>query len=185
MDSLQKNGDSCYFWGGIGKPKNRPFLEVILRMENETNYRLQNLITWAKKRGIGAKYNYLFTREELTFCVKGKDNPNVFNIPHLEDKAACRPFNPKYKCLSEYKRRTNIWSDVSDIFPHKYHACEKPTALYEIPILTSSNPGDLVLDPFAGSGTLAVAAIKNQRRFICIEKDPDIYNIAINRLDLI
>ena len=50
-------------------------------------------------------------------------------------------------------------------------------------ILTYTNPGDLIVDPFSGSGTTAVAAHKLGRRFICIEKDPDYWAASIKRLE--
>lgn len=43
-------------------------------------------------------------------------------------------------------------------------------------------PGSVVLDPFAGSGTTAVAAIRSGRRFVGIEKDPGYYDVARRRL---
>lgn len=42
-----------YWWGGIGKPRARPFFEFILQVERNTNYRMRDLITWKKKRAYG------------------------------------------------------------------------------------------------------------------------------------
>lgn len=45
-----------------------------------------------------------------------------------------------------------------------------------------SQPNDLILDPFSGSGTTAIAAHNLGRRFICIEKDPDYHAASVQRL---
>ena len=52
------------------------------------------------------------------------------------------------------------------------HPTQKPVALLEWLIRTYSDPGDTVLDPTAGSGTTAVAAIRTGRQFVCVERDP-------------
>ena len=50
-------------------------------------------------------------------------------------------------------------------------------------IKNSSNEGDIVLDPFVGSGTTAIAAIKEKRRWIGIEKDEKYYELAKKRIE--
>lgn len=62
------------------------------------------------------------------------------------------------------------------------HPTQKPVALFEYLIRTYSNPGDLVLDNTAGSGTTALAAMNTGRRFICIENDPDYWMAATLRV---
>jgi site-specific DNA-methyltransferase (adenine-specific) len=65
------------------------------------------------------------------------------------------------------------------------HPTQKPVALFEYLIRTYTNPGELVLDNTAGSGTTAVAAERTGRRWICIERDEDYYMHACARvLDL-
>jgi site-specific DNA-methyltransferase (adenine-specific) len=64
----------------------------------------------------------------------------------------------------------------------KAHPTQKPVPLFEYLIKTYTNESDLVLDPFAGSGTTAVAARNLNRQFICIEKDPDYYQKILERL---
>lgn len=62
------------------------------------------------------------------------------------------------------------------------HPTQKPVALFEYLIRTYTNPGELVLDNCAGSGTMAIAAIQSGRRWICIEQDPTYYSAAIARV---
>lgn len=63
------------------------------------------------------------------------------------------------------------------------HPTQKPVALCEYLIRMFSNEGDTILDNCMGSGTTGVACINTDRKFIGIEKDPDIYDIAQNRLE--
>jgi len=60
-------------------------------------------------------------------------------------------------------------------------ATQKPVDLIRYFIRTYSNPGDLVLDPCMGSGTTAIAAACEGRRFIGFERDPNIFEVARNR----
>jgi len=64
----------------------------------------------------------------------------------------------------------------------RYHATQKPVALFEYLIRTYTNDGDTVLDPTAGSGTTAVACKRSERHYICIEKEPEYCAIAEKRL---
>jgi DNA modification methylase len=63
------------------------------------------------------------------------------------------------------------------------HPSQKPLALLERAVLLASQPGDLVLDPFGGAGTLAVAAAKHGREWLLIENVPGYAEIAQRRLD--
>ncbi len=73
--------------------------------------------------------------------------------------------------------------DVSGDFSDKAHPTEKPVLLMRIYIENSSKPGDLVLDPFMGSGTTGIAALRSGRRFIGIEKDERFFKMACRRLE--
>ena len=65
----------------------------------------------------------------------------------------------------------------------RFHPTQKPLNLISYLIERSSNPGVIILDPFSGSGTTAVAAHNLGRRFVCIEKDPDYWAASIKRLE--
>lgn len=64
----------------------------------------------------------------------------------------------------------------------KIHPTQKPLKLFDELLLASSNEGDIVLDPFIGSGTTAVSALKNNRKFIGYEINKEYYNIALKRI---
>lgn len=75
-------------------------------------------------------------------------------------------------------RNPTAYRDGDDIV----HTTQKPEALMEALIRDFTNADDLVLDPFAGSGTTGVAAIRHGRRFIGWERDPKYHAIAFKRL---
>lgn len=62
------------------------------------------------------------------------------------------------------------------------HPTQKPVLLFDYLMRTYTNPGDLVLDPFMGSGTTGVACLKGDRRFIGIEIEPEYFEVAYQRL---
>lgn len=75
---------------------------------------------------------------------------------------------------------TTVWS----ISPSRNegHVCTFPEELVERCILSSTNPGDVVLDPYMGSGTTGIVALRHGRRFIGIERDPSYFNLAQSRI---
>lgn len=92
------------------------------------------------------------------------------------------------KLIKEYGIRTNIWSyavgnnkSTKDRIAFK-HPAIFPEKLAEDHILSWSNPGDIVLDPFLGSGTTGKMALLNNRNFIGIEIDEEFFNIAKERI---
>ena len=64
---------------------------------------------------------------------------------------------------------------------NKIHPTQKPVALFVWCLNNYSKPGDLIIDPFCGSGTTALACHKTGRRFICIDKEPEYIKIAEKR----
>lgn len=153
---------SLVFFGGIGKHGQRPLLKVMEQLEARRSYIYRNWITWGKRRAYGKCNDYLFCREEILWYTCS--NQYTFNIPYLAEKRGYAGFNPKYPAKSEYKRVTNVWSDISELFRPE-RACQKPEPLIARLVETHSNPGDLVVDPFAGFGTTGLVALKLGRRF--------------------
>jgi site-specific DNA-methyltransferase (adenine-specific) len=87
----------------------------------------------------------------------------------------------------EYKLLTNVW----DIPTNSYSGCLKysghpatfPKKIAQSHILSWSNEGDIVLDPFCGSGTTALACKELGRNYICIEKEKEYFDIACDRIN--
>jgi len=177
-------GGSLYMFGGIGKPKHRIFFNFLSRVEDETDLTLRNLITWKKRRGYGKSDDYLFVREEIAWLIKG-NKPLIFNKPYLKEERKTNAFsslNTKYPPKSKQYRRTNVWTDITELMANLVHPAQKPERLMEVMIETHTNEGDTVLDPFAGSGATALACRKLNRSFVLIEKDEESYRLICDRL---
>jgi site-specific DNA-methyltransferase (adenine-specific) len=83
---------------------------------------------------------------------------------------------------------SDVWTDIHRIRHSKRrdeHPCQLPIPLLERLILMTTDPGDVVLDPFLGTGTTAIAAKQLQRHYIGIELDPFYVDIAQGKLDKI
>ncbi len=82
---------------------------------------------------------------------------------------------------------TNVWSDIkvlaSNAKEKTGYPTQKPLALLERIIEASSNPGDVVLDPFCGCATTCIAAEKLERQWIGIDIEPEARNLVIQRLE--
>lgn len=179
-------GGAFYVWGGVGIPGFRPFLKYVTDVEvtkGADRFELANLITWGKKRAYGVKHNYLWTREECAYFVNGDaKKPRTFNIPLLETKRGYAGFNAKYPAKSEFYRRTNVWTDITEIMQGKLHPTQKKQRVIEIPIEVHTNLGEWVIDPFAGAGTTAMAARKLGRKFVLIEQDRAYFDAIVKLL---
>jgi DNA modification methylase len=79
------------------------------------------------------------------------------------------------------RNRRSVWTVPTKPFAGAHFAV-MPTALAEPCVLAGSRPGDTVLDPFTGSGTVAVVALRHNRRFIGTELNPDYATIAERRI---
>lgn len=85
-------------------------------------------------------------------------------------------------CKVNGKRPTNILEGALDRKEPRIHEAQKPVDLCEQLIGLTTYPGQLVIDPFAGSGTTAIAARNTDRRFIAIEADKEMCEQARTRL---
>lgn len=96
-----------------------------------------------------------------------------FELPY--EKVA-QTFNPQMGL-------TDIWRDIDFYKEKRVHSTQKPLKLIKRLIKASSNEGDLVVDPFGGSGSTALASIQLNRKFVTIEKDEDYYNSIVERVE--
>jgi len=97
-------------------------------------------------------------------------------------------FNIPYSKISQtYNAQmgvTDVWDDIN-FYGEKdrFHSAQKPLDLITRLILASSNEGDLILDPFMGSGTTAVASIENGRKYVGFELEEDYFTKSLKRID--
>jgi DNA modification methylase len=92
----------------------------------------------------------------------------------LEYYKVAQTFNPQMGL-------SDVWTDINFYDEDRIHPTQKPIKLIERIIFASSNKGDLVLDPFGGSASTAIAAQKNEREFVCIEIDEGYYKTSLER----
>lgn len=97
-------------------------------------------------------------------------------------------FNYEYMFKINNGELEDVWTIPAVQMNEKkfgYHPTQKPEELLERIIKSSSNEGDIVLDPFMGSGTTCYVAKKLNRKYIGIEKDKKFFNISKRRIDSI
>lgn len=145
---------------------------------------LRNRITWQREKGRGAKANWKNSMEDIFFATVSENY--TFNLDAVKQrKKVLAPYrengSPKdWEDTTEGKFRntcpSNFWDDIAvpywSMSENTAHPTQKPEKLIAKLILASSNKGDLILDPFAGSGTTAVVAKKLSRNYIGIEQNP-------------
>ena len=145
-------------------------------------FTVRNRITWQREKGRGARANWKNSLEDIWFATGGEEY--TFNLDAVKQRRrVIAPYRadgkPKdWTETQEGKYRdtcpSNFWDDISVPFwsmpENTAHPTQKPEKLAAKLILASSNPGDLVLDPFLGSGTTSVTAKKLGRHYLGIEK---------------
>lgn len=161
-------------------------------------FTLQNRISWEREKGRGAKNNWKNCLEDIWFFTKSKEY--TFNLEAVKiQRPVLAPYRdangaPKDWEESENKERfrythpSNFWTDISVPFwsmpENTSHPTQKPEKLIAKLILASSHEGDVIFDPFLGSGTTSVTAKKLNRHYIGIEREKEYAAVAEKRLEL-
>jgi site-specific DNA-methyltransferase (adenine-specific) len=154
----------------------------VVRQQFGRNFKLRNWIIWDRIKGRGAKTNFISTREDILWFTKSDDY--TFNKQSSTIKKKTGGMGKKNG--DAFRKLSNVWTDISPIVPwskeRMAHPTQKPVKLIERIIKVSSNENDVILDPFAGSGTTGVACKNLNRNFILIEKEPEYIDIINKRL---
>ena len=135
-------------------------MQELLNESIRAGFRESNILVWVKNNACPNRY-YMKNCEFVLFLYKGKAKP----INDMGTKAALMIDNIRGN--------------------DKLHPTEKPVELLTIFVNNSTNKGDVVLDPFMGSGSTGVAAIQEGREFVGIEIAAQYYDIASERLSKI
>ena len=158
-------------------------------------FQVRNRITWQREKGRGAKANWKNGMEDIWFATNS--DSYTFHLDAVKiRKRVVAPYrvDGKPKDWTETENGnfrdtcpSNFWDDITIPFwsmpENTAHPTQKPEKLIAKLLLASSSPGDLVLDPFLGSGTTSVAAKKLGRRYIGIEAQPQYCVWAEQRLE--
>src|SRR5512141_2237914 len=184
---VTSNGGAIYF---MQREKNT---EEVLRCLRETGWTLQNLIIWKKKTSavpVPSKFGKHY--QIIAYATKG-EKARVFNRLRISP-----PLPPNYKFERENGVYvTDIWDDIRELTSgyfagdeairekngERFHKQQSPIALLLRIILSSSQIGDTVFDPFAGTGTTLVTACQLKRNSIGIEIDPENVKMIKSRLE--
>lgn len=172
---LLKPAGSLYVFMGV-----RFISRLFTILEDEFKLNFNGWIAWHYTQGIGRKNGFSPRHEDILFFTK--TSRFVFNLDEIR-------IPQKY-----YRERNNMTgANPGDVwqFSHVHycsaeredHPTQKPEGLIERIIKASSNPGDLVLDPFVGSGTTCRVAAVLHRQWIGIDINPTYIAMTRKRLE--
>lgn len=175
VHSLTSEGGAIYF---MQREKNA---EYVLQCFRESGWTFQNLIVWKKKTSaVPSNLRYGKHYQIIAFATKN-ERPRVFHRLRINP-----PLPPDYKFERENGMYvTDVWDDIRELTSgyfasdealrdkqgNRIHKQQSPVQLLLRIILSSTNPGDVVLDPFSGMGTTIVVAHQLGRYAIGIEID--------------
>ena len=162
----------------------------------EEYFTIRSRITWQREKGRGAGSNWKNGLEDIWFATVSDDY--TFHVdavrqrrqvlaPYREDG---RPKDWEETADGRFRDTcpSNFWDDISvpywSMAENTAHPAQKPEKLLAKLILASSDEGDVVLDPFLGSGTTAVTAKKLNRHFVGIERSEQCCVWAQKRLEM-
>ena len=112
-------------------------------------------------------------------------NPGTVNIPVNRKSDGTFKKTGKIRKTLEFGQRYNVWKmNPVNNKENTGHPAQFPIELVKDHILSWSNEGDIILDPFSGSGTTAIACLFSNRKYICIEKNKEYYENSLERIKL-
>lgn len=146
-------------------------------------YHILNDICWFKPNASPNLSCRFFTasHETLLWARKEKKSRHTFNYSEMKKGTF-----PEDKLKVSEKQMRSVWSIPATPQSEKtfgMHPTQKPLALMDRVILSSTNVGDIVLDPFCGSASTGVSAIRHGRKFMGIEREREYIALANRRLE--
>jgi site-specific DNA-methyltransferase (adenine-specific) len=186
IEKLKPNG-SFYL---MAATQNMPYFDIYLRKKLDV---LSRIVWFYDSSGVQARRYFGSLYEPILFCVKNKKE-YTFNADDIlvEAKTGAKRKLIDYRkpipsVYNSHKVPGNVWEIPRVRYrmdEYEDHPTQKPIALLERIILASSNPGDIVLDPFSGTFTTSFVAKKWDRHSIGIEIDEQYIKIGLRRLEI-
>jgi site-specific DNA-methyltransferase (adenine-specific) len=159
----------------------------IIFVSKKIGFKLNNIITWYKTNAMPniTKRTFTHSTEYICWFVKGKNWK--FNYEKLKDFNPHKTKDGKTKQLRDFIDFIELpivqgKERIKDQNGRAAHPTQKPEKLIELVIIASSDEGDIVLDPFFGTGTTGVVASRLKRNWIGIEINEKYYKIAYERI---
>ncbi|TXT24696.1 MAG: Modification methylase LlaDCHIB [Gallionellaceae bacterium] len=140
----------------------------------QLDMKILNDITWEKPNpppNLSCRY-FTHATETILWAAKNQRSKHLFNYPLMRTQ-------------NGGKQMKSVWRFTAPGREEKFfgkHPTQKPIGLVERCILASTNEGDLLLDPFSGSATTGMAAIKTHRKYVGIELDANYLALSKQRL---
>ncbi|NUQ64677.1 MAG: site-specific DNA-methyltransferase [Pirellulales bacterium] len=182
------------FWLNVGYipiPGKARALPLPYLLWNRSPFHLIQEVVWNYGAGVASRKSLSPRNEKLLWYVKDPAN-YTFNLDAIRDPDVKYPHqkkNGRLRCNTIGKNPSDVWqiakvtSGQDRASPERTpHPAQFPLDLVDRIILGFSNPGDLVLDPFIGSGTVALSCLAHDRKVIGIEINPDYCRIAEQRI---
>lgn len=177
---LLKNNGSVYI--AIGDE----FAAEINIILKKTGFFFRNWIIWYYTFGQNQRKKFNRAHTHILYFTKDK-NEFIFNDKNIRIPSARQLIYNDKRANPEGKIPDDVWqfSRVCGTFKERLglHPCQMPESVIERIINVSSNEGDIILDPFGGTGTTAVVAKRLNRQYITIEISKDYYDLILKRLD--
>jgi len=154
----------------------------------QLGYKLLNDISWFKPNAapnLSCRY-FTHSHETLLWVAKSENSKHKFDYQLMKQIAGGKQMRSLWKDIDVEDEPQDIWSITTPTKTEKKfgkHPTQKPVALLERIILASTNSGDVILDPFTGSSTTGVAAVRHNRRFIGIDNNTEYLELSVKRLE--
>jgi len=119
------------------------------------------------------------SHETISWARADRDAKHTFNYRLMKDGEW-----PEDRLKNPGKQMRSVWSigaPLQEEKKHGKHPTQKPLALLRRIVLASTNPGDLILDPFTGSSTTGIASVTEGRKFIGIDSERKYLDLSLKR----
>src|SRR3989338_4975964 len=158
-------------------------INIILK---RMGFHFRNWIVWYYTFGQSQRKKFNRAHTHILYFTKNKEH-FTFNDKNIRVPSARQLIYNDKRANPIGKVPDDVWqfSRVCGTFKERVgkHPCQMPEDLLELIIKTSSKEGDLVLDPFGGTGTTSAVAKRLKRNFITMETSKQYYNVILKRLD--